>query len=1154
MLTECDQRETMNRTGRVGKICRNTLFLSLLVWMLAFTGAAFAQNTTADVVGTVTDSSGAMVSGATVELTNVNTQEKRVVTSGGGGEFTFTLLKPSRYSLTVTASGFKVFKISSFALAAGDRAREDARLEIGGVGETIEVDAAPPALHTDSAALITTVTEKATQELPLNGRNFINLVQVTPGATEGLNNGLASGNRPDDRRQTSSVSVNGQADMMNNQTIDGIDNNERVIGSIGVRPSVDAIQEVSVQTNVFTAEVGRSAGAIINVITKSGTNQFHGSAYEFFRNDVLNANPYKFGANIPKPKYRQNQFGGSLGGPIVKEKTFFFADYEGLNIVRNLNPTTTTVPTLFQRNNPGNFTDSCSTVNGVTTCTQTNPTVTNIDKIGLQYFNLFPLPTNNAVTSGNYVGTSRNSQFNKTADGRVDHRFSNGDMAYLRYTYNAVDSTIGSLFPSVNSAAGAILPGGNLGSYPGPAITRAHQAQLNYIHSFTPNLLIELKAGYTLLNNGQYPLNFGKAINTAMGQPNINVDSRTAELSAVSISQGTGANLGNRPPIIYHENTFQYEGAVNYIRGKQSVKIGAGVIRRQDRVTQTDTANGNWSFQDFSTLLAGDYVSGGRNWILYAPNNRTWEPHVFFQDDVHISSKLTLNIGARYDFFTPYTETKNILSNFDTDLARIVIAGQNGIDGHGNIRTDYSNFAPRFGFAYTPIDKTVIRGGFGLTYAPENTTSGSALVNQPFTATWGPYNPTQAAQFAQSNLGYSPAAAAQFKKFAGGLPTPLPNSATNPSGTITAALDPHFKSTYIEQFNLTLEREFGGFVGSLSYVGELGRRNAFYISDYNTLAPESFVYANPNDTTSNTPALSSAIDPKYGVPYSVSYNYYRRFAGSVPNVTSIPYYTSRGSSSYHAMQAVLKRRFSKGLDLQLGYTWARLLDNSESISNNGGNGFGSYPEQIPIIEYGNGNQDIRHRVTGTFNYALPFGESKHGFTGVLARGWQANGLIVWNTGMPFSVVNNINRSGTRPNSGSDRPNMIGNGRVSHPSVSQWFDVNDFVFQKVGTVGTQRRNQLFGPGLQRVDLSLFKNFDITERVKLEFRTEAFNVLNTTQFFNPNATLQINPCTAAAPCTGKYPVAGFQPPSTFGAITSTANAYNPRLIQFAARVKF
>ncbi len=1124
-----------NKSAFKPKHARNTVKHAVRAVVLAAVAGTplFAQNTTADVVGTVTDATGAVIPNATVELTDVNTHDKRTVQSGSGGEYTFTLLKPSTYSLTANAPGFKAFQISSFSISAGDRAREDAHLSAGSAGETVTVEATTAALRTDSSALISTVTERATQELPLNGRNFMNLVQVTPGATEGLNNGLASGNRPDDRRQTSSVSVNGQADMINNQTIDGIDNNERVIGSIGVRPSVDAIQEVSVQTNVFTAEVGRAAGAIINVITKSGTNAFHGTAYEFFRNDKLNANPFKFGANIPKPKFRQNQFGGSLGGPIFKDKTFFFADYEGLNIIRNQNPTTTTVPTAADR------------------ALLTTLPAGQIDPIGRQYFNLYPLPTNNN-TSGNYIGARADSQFYKTADGRLDHRFGNGDLFYLRYTYNAVDTKIGTLFPAVTTAAAGIVePGGNLANYPGPAVTRAHQAHLNYIHTFTPNLLVELKAGYTLLDNSQLPLNYGNAINTKFGQPNINVDLRSTELSAITVNQGTGSTIGNRPPIIYHENTWQYEGVINWIHGKQTIKVGAGVIRRQDATTQTDTANGNWSFATFSTLLTGDYISGGRNSILYTPRNRTWEPHGFVQDDYHLTPQLTINLGVRYDLFTPYTEINNILSNFDITQGKIVVAGVN-TGSTGGVKTDYSNVAPRFGFAYTPAPKTVIRGGFGLTFAPENTTSGSALVNQPFTATWGAYTPPQARDRAQF-LGLPNAA--QYLKFAGGLPTPTVNSATDPSGSITAALDPNFKSTYIEQFNLTAEREIAGFVATLSYVGELGRRNGYYLSDYNTISVADGIKSFTSAAVGTTP--KGQLDTTSNTPATVTdFNTRRKFVSTVPNVTSIPLYRSTGSSSYHALQAVLKRRFSKGLDMQLSYNFARLLDNSEAISNNGGNGYGSSVDLIPLIEYGNGNLDVRHRVTSTFNYALPFAQSSRGLESFAFKGWQANGLIVWNTGFPFSVTNNVNRSGTRPTvANGDRSNMIGNGKVDHPTIGRWFDTNDFAFQPAGTVSNQHRNQLYGPGLQRVDLSLFKNFDIYESVKLEFRTEAFNVLNTAQFINPISSLSLQACGGAttAACTG-YPVAGFTPASTFGTVTSTANAYNPRIIQFAARLKF
>jgi hypothetical protein len=405
-------------------------------------------------------------------------------------------------------------------------------------------------------------------------------------------------------------------------------------------------------------------------------------------------------------------------------------------------------------------------------------------------------------------------------------------------------------------------------------------------------------------------------------------------------------------------------------------------------------------------------------------------------------------------------------------------------------------------------------------------------VNQPFTATYGPFTSAQTGQ-----------------KFAAGLPTPAPNSFTNPSGAVTAALDPHFKSSYIEQFNLTVEREVAGFVGTLSYVGELGRRNAYYLSDYNTvgLANLSKVFVATGDTTTNSPAVNS------------NYNSLRRFASTTPNVTNIPLYRSNGSSSYHAMQAVLKRRYSNGLDLQVAYTFARLLDNAESISNNGGNGFGSSAELINTIDYGNGNLDVRHRVTATFNYALPFGKNTKGFAAVLAKGWQANGVVVWNTGMPFSVLNTVNRSGTRPTAGtSDRPNMLTTGKVGHSTINKWFDTNGFAFQPTGTVGSEHRNQLFGPGLQRVDLSLFKTVPITERLGIEFRTEAFNVLNTAQFVNPNATLSLQGCggTTNVVCASGFPLASqnLTPISAYGTVSSTANAYNPRLIQFAARLKF
>ena len=297
--------------------------------LLPMARSASAQSTTADITGTVTDASGASLPNAKVTLTNLGTKEVRTAQTTAAGDYTFTQLGPGTYSIQVSQSGFKTFTIPSIALSASDRAREDAKLQVGSEGETVQVTGQAPALQSDSSVLTTVITQKATQDLPLNGRNYVNLAQLAPGANEGPPNGLSSGGRPDDRRLTSGISVNGQSDTINDWMIDGLDNNERIIGTTGIRPSIEAISEVNIQSNTYTAEVGRTAGGVINIITKSGTNNFHGSAYEFFRNDVLNAYPFQFGAHNPKPKLRQNQFGGSIGGPIIHDKLFFFGDYEG---------------------------------------------------------------------------------------------------------------------------------------------------------------------------------------------------------------------------------------------------------------------------------------------------------------------------------------------------------------------------------------------------------------------------------------------------------------------------------------------------------------------------------------------------------------------------------------------------------------------------------------------------------------------------------------------------------------------------------------------------------------------------------------------------------------------------------------------------------
>jgi Carboxypeptidase regulatory-like domain/TonB dependent receptor len=1104
---------------RVGRLL--VLFAFLLLTALP----GRAQSTTADMTGTVSDNTGAIVPQATVTLTNLATKEIRTAKTTSAGDYTFTLLTPGSYSISVTEEGFKGFVVSQINLAAGDRAREDAKLEIGATNEVVEVTGQAPALQTDSSALTSTVTEKAVQDLPLNGRNYINLAQITPGANEGPPNGLNSGARPDDRRQTSSISVNGQDDVINDQLVDGMDNNERIIGTIGVRPSIEAISQINVQTNTYTAEVGRTAGGIINIITKSGSNNFHGSAYEFFRNDALDANPFQFGANNRKPELRQNQFGGSIGGPIIHGKTFFFADYEGLRQVQGSNPIVSQVPTLAQYNLLRS--DPQALAHGA------------VDPIGLQYAMLYPMPngpsTNNGA-SAPFITSPVTSLDSDTVDGRIDQQFNQNNLLYGRYTYNRVPSVHPGQLPITTEAGMSIAPGGSIFAYYGNAKDDAQNAQINFIHTFSPSLLLQLAFGYTRINNQSFPLNYGQAVNQAFGQPNVNLDQITSGLSPATVSGLADLGDGAFIPIMDIDNTFQYQGAVTINRGAHNIKIGAAIIRRQALNQQNNYGTGLWGFNPIvnpatgaadatglAALLQGQYQSLQRSNSLEPPHYRSWEPSAYFQDDWHATSKLTLNLGVRYDVFTPFTEAHNALSNFDPATASIIVAGQNGVNDYAGLHTTWTNVAPRIGFAYSFLPSWVVRGGFGMSYVPENYTSNGSLKNQPFVSSVNCQN------------GACPNGITQFQQ---GPPLPTPASATNPSGNIADTLAINFRSSYLEQFNLTLEKEISGNVIQATYVGMLGRHLASIINDQNVPAPVS------NSTLST---LASA----QGISTAAAYNTLRPYYSELPNVTDIGGYFSTGTSSYNSLQISFTRRTKAGLTVGANYTLAHALDDVISLSNEVNDGYGVVPSQINTLDYGNGDLDIRNRGVFTANYALPFGKNLHGIESAVARGWQINTLLVWESGEPFTVTNSQSIALTT-NGFADRPNQIHSASLGHPTAAEFFDTSAFVPQLSGTVGTERKNPLYGPHYRHVDLSVFKTIPVYRETTLEFRAEAFNITNTTNFANPTAALQVSPNTD--PTTGALLNTYSVQNSTFGQLNALSGNYNPRLFQFALKYQF
>ena len=1044
--------------------------------------AAFAQVTTADIVGRVTDSSGAVLPGVTVTVENVGTHDTRVAPTSASGDFTFNLLPIGPYNVRIELSGFSV-QTTRVELSAGDRARVDVKLQVGAVSETITVSGASPLVQTDTATLSTLVTEKAVQDLPNNGRNFMAVVMGVPGANPGLPNSLASGTRPDDRRQTSAVSINGALDNQNNQLIDGIDNNERAIGTIGVKPSIDAIAEVKVQTNLYTAEAGRTAGGVVNIITKSGSNQFKGSVFEFVRNDKFDERNY-FSAT--KPLLKQNQFGGSLGGPIRKSQTFFFGDVEGFR--QNQGVTNViTVPTLKMRT--GDFSELSAVIYDPTKSPRT-PFAGNVipgnrlDPIAMRYMGLYPLPTSDGLAN-NYGSTTLRTQDSDTADARIDHRFNDNNTLFARYSYNNVSTFTPSACPAT---ADGIQPGcGGGPGFPGPNITKAHGVQANYVRIFGPTLIGEFKTGFLHSDIQSLPLNYGTNLSKTFGIPGVNFDAVTSGLSGMNPAGFAGLGDATFIPLIQVDDTWQFAGTVTKTRNAHNVKMGGGVILRKFTVFQSASPVGSFGFttqltdngagtggSGLASMMLGFPSTVARSHSLIYPYYHTNEPYLFVQDDWRAAPWLTLNVGVRYDVFTPYTEEANQLSNLDFTTFKVILPGQNGASASAGVKTDYSNIAPRLGFSASMPHAMVLRGGYGLAYFPGNYMSQSFLKNAPFVSTYAP--PISGASGALPTL-----------RLSDGLPTPVATDANNLSGTfIGVAQD--FKSTRVQQFNVTLEKEFSGNVVGAGYVGSRGANVAVAIGNLDL-----------------APVGAGAIQQR------------RAYFTQLPNVTSIGLFSSTFESSYNAMQLVFQRRHRNGLTVSSNYTLAHNVDTQPS------------PWDVNLIERADAGNDIRHRFVLSLNYEIPFGRSLSGVAKQFLAGWQINGVVQLQSGLPFSITNQTARTNT---GGADRPIQIADPTLSNPTIDKWFDTAAFVAQPINTAGNVGRNILHGPSQRRADLSLFKDVSLTSTARLQLRLECYNVTNTPSFANPNGAL------------GN---------AAFGTITSTGNSI-PRQMQFAVKLLF
>jgi Carboxypeptidase regulatory-like domain/TonB dependent receptor-like, beta-barrel len=1057
------------------------------------------QVTTADVLGSVTDSSGAVLVGTVVTVNNVATGATRSVVADDRGDFLISALAVGHYHLKAENKGFKAYDIPDLALAEGDRRRVDIHLVVGEVTESVEVSAQATALQSDSSSLGTLINERAVQDLPLNGRNFIRLAQLSMGANEDGDNALQSGNRPDDRRSSTAVSVNGQHGYNNNFMIDGLDDNERYIGTIVVKPAMDALAEFKLITNGYAAELGRTAGGVINLITKSGTDQFHGSLFEFFRNEKMDAKNFFAGPGAT-PAYKQNQFGGSLGGPIKKGNTFFFGDYEGLRLRQGIT-FTSSVPTLAMR--AGNFT-GLNIINDPTTRTpypSNQIPLSAMDPVGIKLVNLWPAPQKPGLVNNFTMSPNKMDREDKF-DARVDHQFNTSNTFFGRFSFN--DGNI--VTPGALPAVGDIQPVGINGGFPGPALIRAENAGANYVHTFSPTFLMEQRIGYSRFANHVLPFNYGNNVMNQLGVPGINVDADSSGMSLFNVSGFQALGDSGSIPIIDYNNIYQYALTMTKVHGAHTFKWGSNLIDRRMMQFQSGSPKGSFSFDSNPTsngagsggnsvasLLAGYPSSTSRSKTLYWPDFHGAEYGFYIQDDWRVSQKLTLNLGLRYDIITPLIEAHGQGCNLALGATSAAVACASGVNASkttksGGVPIDFNDFSPRLGFAATLTAKTVLRGGFGISFFPPVNGNSQGMRNGNYVST----------------LSFSTTPNSVNNRLSDGLPVPVPDNPLNPvGGTTLNVFSMQNRVPYVEQFNLTLERQLAaGLVWSVSYVGALSRKIAM-VAEIDQALPG-----------------PGTIQPR------------RAYYPLLPGVSSIQEMYTAGTADYHSLQTSVEHRFAKGWNLISNYTYGHLIDDSPC---RGGCKMGSEAGPFPVmssnrrLDRGNSDIDLRHRWSMMVSYAPSLGSNLHGVAGVLARGWQFNAIAVMQSGQTFTIQN----SSARANTGSgDRPNLVGDPYAISQSPAEWFNVSAFAAQPLYTLGNVGRNTMYGPPMKNLDFSTFKDFRLWERATLQFRAEVFNVLNHPNFGMPGSSVGA---------------------SNFGVISSTAN-YLPRNIQLALKLLF
>ncbi|MFZ0582238.1 MAG: TonB-dependent receptor [Candidatus Acidiferrales bacterium] len=1109
---------------------------------------AFGQIDRGAIAGRILDSSGAVVPSATVTITNKATGVAVTTSVDADGEYQILTLIPGTYSVKATAAGFGSVLRDDIHLHVQDHLSINFALKVGSVTTEIVVTGGEPALETQTADLGSVVNEQRINDLPLNGRRYADLALLEPG----VDKFYAPANPAPDR-----FSANGNSELQNNFLLDGIDNNSfsenlQELSMQVVQPPPDALQEFKIQTRTYSAEFGNSAGAVVNATLKSGTNGYHGDLYEFFRNKVLDANTWINNlTGMPRGGFSQNQFGGTFGGPIKKDKLFFFGDLERFTS-RQGTTVQSTVPTPLMTQ--GNFTELPYVLANPQVPGQSGCYVGNIiqagcfDPVAQKLMGLVAgtatpnIPSAVAVegTPGswtgapNYVFASSIPDDAYSLDGRIDYTLSPKDQIFGSYSYRHVNKQ-DPLWTS-----NPVIGNGNFATQ-----YRWHQQSLalGWTHTLSNSLVNDLRFGFSRDNAHSDPN--GLTVGTSEAE---------SEIGLSGIPDGPGS--AGIPPFFISGLTTEGSAAwrpqyqisqgwnvvenLNWLKGTHSFKFGYQYLRRSDNFLDIEAPQGliletGVVTGSFSNALP-DLLLGDANLVIFTTPHivHYFTPgHSFYAMDTwKATSKLTLTYGLRYELFAPLIDRNNETTNF-TPLngGGLITPASNASGWYGRalIHPALNNFAPRFGFAYQMLPRLVWRGGYGVFYQHVNRIGSEALLQ---------LNPPQ---FVDTQL--STGANSAVFQLKDGFPSSIIDATAPPLYDLhIRSQDPNQRTPYVEQTSFGFEYQLiGDTVISATYVGNWGRKeervrdaNQPQVTGFDTGCPVlQYPYANLNTVTTVDTFVGA------GIPCAGS--------GSHAYLEDA---TFDGNSNYNSVEFALRRRISNGLAYSLGYTFAHGLANYRDNLT---------AQQLPQNSYnysaemGNSVLDVRSRFVGNFLWELPLGQGKRfmsgdNFAGRWLGGWQFNGIVTLQTGTPFNVT--ANNDGLVDSNNPVYANCIGDpyaGATRNPKLytTTGFIINPAAFSQPGPgqFGTCAPYQFYGPGIQTWDLSLFKEFRFTDRYSLQFRTEFFNAFNHPNFANPSANIG-SPGSFGKVNNTLAPILG----------TDSGGPGDPREIQFALKLYF